>query len=1005
MAQSRSVRAFGASLSSILLIAISAWLYATPALAQGGTADISGTVFDQQKAVLPGVTVTVVNEATGQERTAVTEVDGRFTIPTLLPGTYTVRAELQGFQTTTQQGLVLAVGQEVTLNLTMQLAGVQETLTVTAEAPLVEATASRIGVNITSQDIDNLPAFNRSQFSLMQTIPGLVPALQPGAFEGGQYSANGQATTSNLFMVDGQFNNDSRLGGAQGTQARISLDSMAEYQVQTHQYGAEYGGSTGVVVNSVSRSGTNNVFGRVFEYYKGNALQATDYFLKQAGEENPDSSSHVFGGHLGGPIVRNRLFYFGNIEYTHAKEAANLNFPPDAAPLAVSYSNYTKFTGPNTYLRLDYQASTNHRIRFSWLREAILTQNDELEADLATLDASRHENDAGDVVLNFTLTSVLGNRATNEIRVGRVQERLLQGPRAIFDDDWKFIGFGPLDPLTLGPQNSHPDYIAGNRNTYATADVRDFTIDDSLTYVTAGGAHTLKTGFNFMRTPLDRGLGENFVGNYMFPGNAPFDPNNPRTYPWRLNIAVGQVDFSVVDYRASGYISDRWTVGRNLTLNLGLRYDWQDGVPETKDAFGPRFGFAYNIGGADRTVVRGGVGKVYQYQQSVVLFNLARGQVVAPVITYDTTQVASPATTGLLPTGSTPEATSCLRPAVGSKAGVAVIAPACRGFLEGLRNQVLAGSFVNTTTTGPLVDGDRRMAYTWNFSIGVKRELMRDTAVSADYVGNRGYDNTWAIDINEGPVNPATGRITRLGVNAFDPNGTLVTGAARTAAFAGFYQYQTLDALNSDFDSLELGFEKRYSNRWAGRVSYTLARCRDAFPFTTPFEPQSATRGFADDRDPRRDYGACARDNRHAFATSANVQIWRGLGAGMVFRAYSGYPINETIGSDVNGDGINVDRPVRGIHDTARPIVSKLDAQGMAVRNGIDGPNKVILDARAQYLWNVLRYQAGVFLEVYNLTNHVNYGPPTGNRLSRNFLVPIVADDPLTAQIGFRLTF
>jgi hypothetical protein len=999
-----SARTLARSLSSLLAIAISIGLHATPAFAQGGTADINGTVFDQQKAVLPGVTVTVTHEATGQERTTVTEVDGRFTLPTLLPGTYTVRAELQGFQTTTQQGLVVAVGQELTLNLTMQLAGLQETLTVTAEAPLVEATASRIGVNISSQDIDNLPAFNRSQFSLMQTIPGLVPALQPGAFEGGQYSANGQATASNLFLVDGQFNNDSRLGGAQGTQARISLDSMAEYQVQTHQYGAEYGGSTGVVVNTVSRSGTNNVFGRVFEYYKGNALEATDHFLKQAGEENPDSSSHVFGGHIGGPIVQNRLFYFGNFEYTHAKQAANLNFPADAAPLAVSYSTFTKFTGPNSYVRLDYQAATNHRLRFSWLREAILTQNDELEGDLAIQDAARHENDAGDTVLNFTVTSVLSNRATNEIRVGRVEERLRQGPRVVFDENWGFIGFGQLDPLTLGPQNSHPDYIAGNRNTYAQNEVRDFTIDDSVTFIqSAAGEHTIKAGANFMRNPLQpSGLAANFVGNYQFPTNAPFDLASARTYPWRLQVAMGQVDFDIIDYRASGYISDKWAVGRDLTLNIGIRYDWQDAIPETKDAFGPRLGFAYNVGGADRTVIRGGAGKVYQYQQLAVPALLARGTVIAPTITYDTAQVASPAASGVLPTGSTPEATTCLRPAAGGKAGVAVISPACRGFLEGLRNQVLGGGFVNTTTVGPLVDGDRRMAYTWNFSIGVKRELMRDTAVSADYVGNRGYDNTAPIDINEGPVT-AAGRITRLGVNAFDPNAALVAGSARSSVFQGFYQFQTLDALNSDFDSLELGLEKRYSNRWAGRVSYTLARCRDVI--NTPVATPAPAAAFIDDRDPRRDYGACLRDNRHAFASSANVEIWRGLGAGIVFRAYSGYPISETVGSDVNGDGINNDRPVRGIHDAALSIVSDLDAQGMAVRNGIDGPNKVILDARAQYIWPVQGVQAGVFLEVYNVTNHVNFGPPTGSRLSRNFLVPIVADDPLTAQIGFRLTF
>ena len=116
----------------------------------------------------------------------------------------------------------------------------------------------------------------------MQTIPGLVPTLQVGSFEGGQFSANGQATNNNLFLVDGQNDNDSRRGGSQGTQARVSLDSMSEYQVQTHQYGAEYGGSTGVVVNSVTKSGTNNFAGRVFEYYQDNKL-AGDRLLPEAG--------------------------------------------------------------------------------------------------------------------------------------------------------------------------------------------------------------------------------------------------------------------------------------------------------------------------------------------------------------------------------------------------------------------------------------------------------------------------------------------------------------------------------------------------------------------------------------------------------------------------------------------------------------------------------------------------------------------------------------------------
>jgi hypothetical protein len=187
--------------------------------AQGGRSEINGTIADRDKAVLPGVVVTLTSEATGLVRVVTSSSEGRFAIPSLLPGTYTVKAELGGFQTLTQNGLVVNVGQELTLNLTMQIAGLAETLTVSAQSPLVESTSSRIGTNVTSNEIDGLPSANRSQFSLMQTIPGLVPVLQVGSFEGGQFSANGQATTNNLFLVDGQHDNDSRRGGSQGTQA------------------------------------------------------------------------------------------------------------------------------------------------------------------------------------------------------------------------------------------------------------------------------------------------------------------------------------------------------------------------------------------------------------------------------------------------------------------------------------------------------------------------------------------------------------------------------------------------------------------------------------------------------------------------------------------------------------------------------------------------------------------------------------------------------------------
>jgi hypothetical protein len=352
--------------------------------------------------------------------------------------------------------------------------------------------------------------------------------------------------------------------------------------------------------------------------------------------------------------------------------------------------------------------------------------------------------------------------------------------------------------------------------------------------------------------------------------------------------------------------------------------------------------------------------------------------------------------------GSTAGYTACLNPVPGTIAGEAVMSPACRAYLTSERDALRAGGrVVNNTTTGPVVDGNRPLAYTWSYSFGVKRELANNLAASIDYVGNEGRANTAIIDINEGPTNPATGRITRLGVNVFDPSGELVTGAARNATFVQFNQYRSSEALNTDFKSLELDLEKRFSKRWSGRASYTWAKCHDVGSIIV-------------DSDPRLDYGRCDRDNRHAFSGSTNLDLGKGFGTGFVFRTYSGYPINETTGTDSNGDGTtpNNDRPTKGLNDlvtlpSGKPgaIVSAVDSRGVAVRNGIDGERKTILDGRFQYTRRISRYQAGLFLEVYNLLNHTNFGNATGARNNANFLNPIIVDTPRTAQLGFRLLF
>jgi hypothetical protein len=981
---------FSAHFGSIAVLSL---LLASPVLGQAGRSEINGTIFDQARAVLPGATITITDENNGTTRTTVTSNEGRFVVTTLRPGTYTVKAELAGFQTQVRTGLTVAVGQELSLDLVLPVGGLTEEVSVTGEAPLVEVTTSRIGSNISSAEIDTLPSQGRNQFSLMQLVPGLTPSLQIGSFEGGQYNANGRETAANLFLVDGAYDNDDRRGGSQGTQARVTLDSMAEYQVLTHQYTAEFGGASGVVVNTVTRSGTNRLSGRTFYYYQNDDLNATNYFLEQEGKENPESGSKVFGGSFGGPFIRNKAFWFVNVERNLINQAANLIFPPEAAPLATSYSDTTDFTGLNTFIRGDYQLTGNQHLSVRWVREQVLTERDSVQEDLSTPDNWRHENDSGDQVINFAWTSVFGNHATNEFRVGHVRENLLQGPEVFFDDNWNFIGLNGREQFDIGPQNSHPDFNAGTRTTYQQDLIRSYSVEEAFTYVKSDwlGDHTFKAGFGWSRNgALPQTTGTNLVGTYSFPTNVPFDPANVRTFPWRFQIRLGAIDFEQKDWRTNFYLQDKWQLAKRVTLNLGLRYDYQDLTPQTKNALAPRVGVAYDMTGSGKTLLRGGFGKFYELHRLNILQSLLQSAVIGPAEVFDTGQVASPATTGALPSDAFNS--GCLSPTGNN--GLAAISPACRAFLEARRAQVNAGGFVNTDQA--TIDGDRRLGYLWAYSLGVKREVMRDVAMSVDYVGNVGRDQTGLIDINEGPL-AANGRVTRPGANVFDPQGTLIPENARNASFRRVLQYQTLDAFDTDYNALELSVEKRHSNRWSGRVSYTLARARDA--------GAGVGARVTDDLNPRADFGRASFDNRHAFAAGANAEIWRGLGGGFVFRYYSGYPVNETVGSDVNGDGDNTDRPVAGVHDLTQPIRSALDSEGRAIRNGIDGEDRLLLDGRFQYVWRISQYQAGLFLELYNLTNRVNFGDPTGNRNSRNFMVPITAGEARTMQLGVRFTF
>jgi outer membrane receptor protein involved in Fe transport len=991
-------------LRRVLCVVVGILLPAMSAFGQGGVAEVNGSITDQTGSLLPGVTITLTQESTGLQRTVVTNESGRFVIAAVTPGQYAIRAELSGFQTQTRTGVAVLVGQAVTFNMSLPVGGLTDVVTVTGEAPIIEVTQTQIGANITAQQIDDLPTQGRQQYALLALVPGMTPNLGPGAFEGAQYSANGRETGGNLFMVDGMYNNDDRTLTGSGSQTRMTIDTTAEFQVLVHEYGAEYGGATGAIVNSVTKSGTNAFHGRGAFYYQDSSLDGTNYFTKQAGTEKPESGVKTTLGSVGGPIMRNKAFFFVNVERLLIEQAANLTYPAEAAPLARSYSVSLPVKSTNIFSRLDYELTSSNRFNFRALFDPNAVDGQDHERDKRTISAMRIERapKPGEFFWSGQWLGVMGNSMVNEARVFRVSEKLHVGDQALFDTggdkvweitghgEGELLGLGGRDQLDFGSGQLHPDYQAGPHESPSGASVVTTGFSDQFTFTPRN--HTLKFGFGASKNGGTNVVGANYFGLFEFAGNRPFDPANLGTWPNRFRMRLGDLFYEMNDWRTNFFVADKWQATGKLTLNVGIRYDYQHMIPNTKDAFAPRVGVAYAPD--EKTLIRAGVGKFYEYQATAVLSNLQIGAVITPAYIYDTGEDTS-AARGILPTNP------CLRP--DGRDGLAVISAACRAELMNIRNRVDAGAFVNNE---PVLDGDRRMGYLIGFSGGIQRELMPGIALTVDYVGNRGRDQTLRIDINEPRVLP-NGAIGRPGPSVFDPDGILIPAAARSTNFLRVLQYQSRPEFNTDYDALEIGLQRRFANRWSGRVSYTLSRAHDVNASTTG-GGNIVEKRVNDDLNPRLDYGLSNTDNRHAFTSGANWDVWRGLGIGASFRYYSGQPANETLGRDVNGDrdSTTFDRPVRGRDDATLPIASKVDANGLAIRNGIKGNNKINLDVRMQYEHRMAASQTvGFYWEVYNALDRVNFGNVVGDRRSPFFLQAINADLPRTMQLGLRYTF
>src|SRR4051812_36692132 len=289
-----------------LLFALACVIAATPAIAQTTNGVISGTITDAQGGVLPGVTVTGRNVETGITRTVVTESDGLYRLTALPPGRYDLRAELQGFGTAAIPEMTLLTGTEITRNITMQVQGLNESVTVTGEAPIVEVTRSDVSGVITQDQMQNLPLATRQPMDLALLMPG---TSQDGvrARKANSNIGAGAFTNGSGLLVDGVWNKEGNTGEPRQD---FPKSAIQEFKVYLSQSPAEYGWTAGGTVSMATKSGTNQFHGEGFEQYQNQALSVQDPFSKKAGNPKPNFSRHQYGGAIGGPIIKDKLHFF-----------------------------------------------------------------------------------------------------------------------------------------------------------------------------------------------------------------------------------------------------------------------------------------------------------------------------------------------------------------------------------------------------------------------------------------------------------------------------------------------------------------------------------------------------------------------------------------------------------------------------------------------------------------------------------------------------------------------
>ena len=983
-----------------ILTAVFLCLAAIPAFAQQGTSEIGGKVMDEQGAVLPGVSVLVTNEDTGVFREVVSGGDGSYFAAQLVPGRYKISAKLAGFRSMDRGGLILQVGKALQINLTLGVGGVEETVHVTAESPLVDTSSAKVGGNIGTQELSELPAMNRNFFSTVALLPGVQfsPSNQMG---NDTIVAAGQSTQGNNVSVDGGYNGDDALGTSSGAQVRTPLEAIQEFQVITSMYDAEWGRASGAIVNAVTKAGTNQFRGVLFGEMASNALTAADYFVASQNLEKPTSVRRDWGGVLGGPIVKNKAHFFVSLERQVDNPNRTRVFPTRPS---LNFSIAEDRTDWNTLIRFDHQINQNNTWAVRWLREIAPQWN--TVGTKQTLDSLQDETDLDQTAVG-TLTSVLGNSRVNTVRLARTWEHWwhgnacfrAQGPNGGlegFEFGNEIIGNQAACP----PQLNYTSFLAQASTESQGPWDSNYQVEDDYSWFLPGkhGDHDMKFGFRYNYTTLRRVSQVNANGTFSFNTDLPFDRTNPRTYPERFSIRTGAFEENVVNHTYEGFAQDKWRVRPQTTINLGVRYDLEQipldetgnplfaagaSAPTDKNNLSPRISFTHSLDEGGKSVIRGGYGMFYNRTiLGAVDDTLEFGKFTnSNVVTFPANAADPGPTAGRLPTDP-----------------YLVNGPTVNRAL--LNSVYPPGVAVRNNGTVIFDSPDRSLPYAHQFTLGYVRELAASLAVHVDYVRAINKDMFLARNLNPAlrVDTSRTGALTRS--DAFGVLGTPYTQQVWVMENSG----------ESAYNALNLSLEKRYSNNWSGRVSYSLSKSEG----TANNQADKNTYQVGTNLNLDAFRAPSDVDRRHILSLGAQTEIPKTGGATLsaTARYMSGSPftiIDTSIDADRNGELVDP-VPAGTYSGTAQDSMQNVEYKGG--RNGATGPDYFQLDVRAGWRRKVQGQKAiELFLDIYNLTNRANFDNPSvsDRRLPATFMVLTNLRGgggfPRQASMGFRFVF